>query len=178
MWVAGLLVVLFPLADALPTTVLYYPIPVPFPRIPMLMTPSLYPKMGNRPFDKMIDKKESPSGYHTCHDHTAEWHEWESGSSGTIKVKRNGSRLAAAPWDLKLVFTHPVSLQVEGRTPLKISRNCFQVYNGVADVSSGSEFQVAPPSWGLGRSSAKKEDTVSFKVTFPNSSGPRLRRCF
>jgi len=155
MWVVGLLVVLLPLT--LPTTVVYYPI-LPLPRLPMLMTPPVYPRMGNRPFEKSIEKKEPPSGYHTCHDHTAEWHEWEAGSSGTIKVKRNGSRSAATPWDLKLVFTHPVSLQV---------------YNGVADVSAGSEFQVAPPPWGLGRSSPSKEDRVSFKVTFPATGGPR-----
>lgn len=108
------MVVLLPLV--LPTTVHYYPI-LPFPRLPMLMTPSLYPKMGNRPFDKALKRKEPPSAYHTCHDHTAEWHEWEHGSSGTIKVKRNGSRFAAAPWDLKLVFTNPVSLQVIDRPP-------------------------------------------------------------
>merc|ERR1712212_692587 len=155
MQVAGLLVVLLPLV--LPTTVLYYPI-LPFPRLPMLMTPSLYPKMGNRPFGNTIEKKEVTTPYHTCHDHTAEWHEWEHGSSGTIKVKRNGSRLAASPWDLKLVFTHPVNLQV---------------YNGVADVSAGSEFKVAPPPWGLGRSSPGKEDRVSFKVNFPATGGPR-----
>jgi len=169
MWVAGLLVVTLPLV--MPTTVLVYPI-LPFPGLPMLMTPSLYPKMGNRPFDtpyqapkpqprptkQQYKQQDDPTAYHTCHDHTAEWHEWEHGSSGTVKVKRNGSRLAAAPWDLKLVFTHPVSLQV---------------YNGVADVSAGSEFQVAPPAWGLGRSSPSKEDRVSFKVTFPASGGPR-----
>ena len=111
MRVTCLLIFLLPLV--LPTTVVYYPI-LPFPRLPMLMTPSLYPKMGNRPFDKTIERQESPSGYHTCHDHTAEWHEWEAGSSGTIKVKRNGSRLASTPWDLKLVFNHPVNLQVMG----------------------------------------------------------------
>ena len=124
MWVVGLLVVLLPLA--LPTTVVYYPI-LPFPRLPMLMTPPVYPKMGNRPFEKSIEKKEPPSGYHTCHDHTAEWHEWEAGSSGTIKVKRNGSRLAATPWDLKLVFTHPVSLQAHNRQTIFLETSrCYR----------------------------------------------------
>ena len=111
MWLAGLLVVCLPIV--LPTTVLYYPI-LPIPGVPLLMPPSMVPRMGNRPFGKSIERKNTPSTYHTCHDHTAEWHEWETGSSGTIKVKRNGSRFAAAPWDLKLVFTQPVSLQVEG----------------------------------------------------------------
>jgi len=152
--VAGLSVSLLPIC--LSTTFFHKPFFYPFPRLPMLMAPSLHPKMGNRPFDKTIERKSS--GYHTCQDHTAEWHEWESGSTGTIKVKRNGSRLAAAPWDLKMVFTHPVSLQV---------------YNGVADVITGSEFHVAPPPWGLGRSSASTEDRVSFKVTFPTTGGPR-----
>jgi len=155
MWLAGLLVVCLPIV--LPTTVLYHPI-LPIAGVPLLMPLSMVPRMGNRPFGKSIVTKNPPSTYHTCHDHTAEWHEWETGSSGTIKVKRNGSRSAAAPWDLKLVFTQPVSLQV---------------YNGVADVSAGSEFHVAPPLWGLGRSSPGAEDRVSFKVTFPGAGGPR-----
>ena len=115
MWVAGLSVSLLPIC--LSTTFFHKPFFYPFPRLPMLMAPSLHPKMGNRPFDKTIERKSS--GYHTCQDHTAEWHEWESGSTGTIKVKRNGSRLAAAPWDLKMVFTHPVSLQVINRTQIR-----------------------------------------------------------
>ena len=73
---------------------------------------------------------------------------------------------------------HP-PCQLAGYQQSSNTRKLFllQVYNGVADVITGSEFHVAPPPWGLGRSSASTEDRVSFKVTFPTTGGPRLKPC-
>ena len=129
----------------------------------LTLSPSVYPPMGNRRWEG-VEAAASP--YHQCHDQTAEWHEWETGSTGTIKVKRNGS----ATWSLRMVFTHPVALEV-GRCTNK-QTDVTQVYNGVADAATGTHFEVAPPPWGLARLAPGQQERVSFKVNFP-SSGPR-----
>ena len=74
---------------------------------------------------------------------------------------------------------HPTSQPAGGGSKSDLRMHLVsQVYNGVADVTAGSEFHVAPPSWGLGRSSPGAEDRVSFKVTFPVAGGPRFGKGF
>ena len=79
--------------------------------------------MGNKKWGGRSAPLEfGPSAFHDC---TADWHTWETGSSGTIKIKRErsaGDQLqlpqsssscpCTGPWDLQLQFSHPVHLEV------------------------------------------------------------------
>ena len=72
------------------------------------------------------------TSYHNgCQDLTSQWHEWESGSSGTIKVKRERSGWDYI-WELEMVYNKPVE--------------AMEVTGGVVDQVSGDRFRITPTS--------------------------------
>jgi len=103
--------------------------------------------MGNRPSDLYPH-----STYHgNCDDLTFDWQEWETGTSGAIRIKRGKQAALGHSWEVDMVFDEPVGN--------------LEIYNGVADAVSGEKFKVTPTTWN--RSLNPGEDvTINFKATF------------
>merc|ERR1712131_494281 len=106
--------------------------------------------MGNRDF------ASSPvSSYQAgCEDLTSAWHVGETGSSGTIKVKRERSGWDYI-WEMEMVYDKPVSF--------------MEVTNGVVDQVSGQRFKITPKTT-FARSGLASDDVkVGFKATYASS---------
>jgi len=106
--------------------------------------------MGNRDF------ASSPvSSYQAgCEDLTSAWHVGETGSSGTIKVKRERSGWDYI-WEMEMVYDKPVSF--------------MEVTNGVVDQVSGQRFKITPTTT-FARSGLSSDDVkVGFKATYASS---------
>ena len=88
--------------------------------------------------------------YHDgCQDLTSQWHVSETGSSGTIKTKRERAGWDYI-WELEMVYDKPVEK--------------MEVTNGVVDQVSGSRFRITPLTQYLGAS--QQEPKVHFKATY------------
>ena len=98
------------------------------------------------------------TSYHSgCADLTSQWHEWESGSSGTIKVKRERSGWDYI-WELEMVYDKPVQ--------------AMEVTGGVVDQVSGARFRITPTST---YSRGGQEDMkVQFKANYLPGASPVL----
>jgi len=112
--------------------------------------------MGNRRYDLFPQ-----STYHgNCDDLTSDWQEWETGSSGAIRIKRGKQAAADQSWEVDMVFDKPI--------------NKLEIYNGVSDMTSGSKFKVTPTAWNT-RLAAGEDVTVNFKATYESAdSKPKL----
>jgi len=112
--------------------------------------------MGNRRYDLFPQ-----STYHgTCDDLTSDWQEWETGSSGAIRIKRGKQTTVDQSWEVDMVFDKPVEN--------------LEIYNGVADKASGSKFKVTPTTWNT-RLATGEDVNINFKATFkPTEPKPKL----
>ena len=98
------------------------------------------------------------TSYHNgCQDLTSQWHEWESGSQGTIKVKRERSGWDYI-WELEMVYDKPVE--------------AMEVTGGVVDQVSGDRFRITPTST---YSRGGQEDLkIHFKAQYLPGASPVL----
>ena len=89
------------------------------------------------------------TSYHAgCQDLTSQWHVGETGSSGTVKVKRERSGWDYI-WELEMVYDKPVQF--------------MEVSNGVVDQVSGQRFKITPLSqYSVGNDDIK----INFKATY------------
>jgi len=112
--------------------------------------------MGNRRYDLFPQ-----STYHgNCDDLTSDWQEWETGSSGAIRIKRGKQAAVDQSWEVDMVFDKPV--------------NKLEIYNGVTETTSGIKFKVTPTAWNT-RLAAGEDVTINFKATFESGeSKPKL----
>jgi len=100
--------------------------------------------------------------YHGCgKDLTADWHVWEGGSSGGIRIKRKPNTQNSDSWDLGLNFDRPL--------------DSLDVFNGVIDSEEQSRsYKIKPEKWNS-RLAPGEETVVNIKATFsPNSLPPVL----
>jgi len=137
--------------------------------LPSILPPSmgnrkheLFPKhtyVGNRKYDVFPRSQESTT-YHSCRDLTADWQQWETGATGSIRIKRGKQDAFTSDWEVDMVFDKPLSN--------------LEVYNGVVDQSSGSKFKVTGTSWNA-RLAPGEDVKINFKATFePNELAPSL----
>eukprot|EP00091_Calanus_sinicus_P021122 TRINITY_DN6099_c0_g1_i1.p1 TRINITY_DN6099_c0_g1~~TRINITY_DN6099_c0_g1_i1.p1 ORF type:complete len:186 (+),score=63.28 TRINITY_DN6099_c0_g1_i1:280-837(+) len=112
--------------------------------------------MGNR-----HSEQYHQSSYHDhCNDLTSDWQQWETGTSGAIRIKRGKQDSVDKSWEVDMEFDRPVEN--------------LEIYNGVADTASGSKFKVTPTTWNT-RFAVGEEVTVNFKATFKeNEPKPKL----
>merc|ERR1712156_46457 len=137
--------------------------------LPSILPPSmgnrkheLFPKhtyVGNRKYDVFPRSQESTT-YHSCRDLTADWQQWETGATGSIRIKRGKQDALTSDWEVDMVFDKPLSN--------------LEVYNGVVDQPSGSKFKVTGTSWNA-RLAPGEDVKINFKATFePNELAPSL----
>merc|ERR550539_1706393 len=100
------------------------------------------------------------TSYHNgCQDLTSQWHEWETGSQGTIKVKRDRSGWDYI-WELEMVYDKPVE--------------AMEVTGGVLDQVSGDRFRITPTSTYSRGGHGQEDLKIHFKAKYLPGASPVL----